>query len=166
MKEGKNYAFIDSQNLNLGIKELGWNLDFRKFRVYLIEKFGAMKTYLFIGYVPENKLIYSNLRKAGYSIIFKPIVFVGRGIKIKGNVDAELVLQAMIDYNNYDKAIIVSGDGDFGCLARYLLAQNKLQTVICPSREKSSVLIRQAAKERIIFLDNSKNKLEYKKSTA
>ena len=30
-----NYAFIDSQNLHLGIKGLGWILDFQKFRIYL-----------------------------------------------------------------------------------------------------------------------------------
>jgi len=31
MEEGKvkNYAFIDGQNLNLGIRALGWHLDFR-----------------------------------------------------------------------------------------------------------------------------------------
>ncbi len=34
-KLANNYAFIDSQNLNLGIKKLGWKLDYRKFRVYL-----------------------------------------------------------------------------------------------------------------------------------
>lgn len=37
MKTGKqkNYAFIDSQNLNLSIQRLGWKLDFHRFRVYL-----------------------------------------------------------------------------------------------------------------------------------
>jgi uncharacterized LabA/DUF88 family protein len=36
--------------------------------------------------------------------------------KIRGNDDAELVLHAMIDIQNYEKAVIVSGDGDFHCL--------------------------------------------------
>ena len=36
-----NFAFIDAQNLNLGVKSLGWNLDFNKFRVYLKEKYGV-----------------------------------------------------------------------------------------------------------------------------
>jgi len=31
----KNYAFIDSQNLNLGAQELGWKIDYKKFNVYL-----------------------------------------------------------------------------------------------------------------------------------
>ncbi|MFA5248305.1 MAG: NYN domain-containing protein [Patescibacteria group bacterium] len=161
-----NYAFLDSQNLNLGVKELGWSLDFRKFKIYLEEKFGVSTAYLFVGYMPKNKEMYLNLQKAGYVLIFKPVLISREDGKAKGNVDAELVLQAMIDYKNYNQAIIVSGDGDFGCLVRYLNKENKLKLVISPDIMKSSVLIRQAAKEKIIFLNNFRHKLEYKKSTA
>lgn len=34
-----NYAFIDAQNLYLAIKELGWKIDYKKFRIYLKEKY-------------------------------------------------------------------------------------------------------------------------------
>jgi hypothetical protein len=51
---GNNYAFIDSQNVNLSIRRLGWNLDWRRFRVYLHEKHAVTKAYLFIGYVEGN----------------------------------------------------------------------------------------------------------------
>ncbi len=37
-----NFAFIDSQNLNLSIRALGWRLDFRRFRVYLKEKYEVL----------------------------------------------------------------------------------------------------------------------------
>ena len=50
-----NYAFIDSQNLYLGIKEQSWELDFARFRVYLDDKFNVSKAFLFIGYVPGNE---------------------------------------------------------------------------------------------------------------
>lgn len=46
---GGNYAFIDSQNLNLGVQDLGWQLDFKRFRVYLKEKFHVRRAYLFLG---------------------------------------------------------------------------------------------------------------------
>lgn len=114
-----NYAFIDSQNLNLGIQELGWKLDFKRFRVYLKEKYKASKAYLALGYLPENQDLYNSLQGYGYVLIFKPVLKSEDG-DVKGNVDAELVLQAMIDYNKYDKAIIVTSDGDFYCLVRYL----------------------------------------------
>ncbi len=67
-----NYAFIDSQNLNLGVRSQGWFLDFLKFRVYLAEKYGVKVAYLFIGYIQKNQDLYSSLQKCGYVLIFKP----------------------------------------------------------------------------------------------
>jgi len=167
-KKENNYAFIDSQNLNLGVKSLGWNLDFKKFRVYLKEKYSISVAYLFIGYIPTNQDLYSSLQKDDYVLMFKPVLPNKEG-QHKGNVDANLVLQAMIDYNNnsYDKAIIVSSDGDFYCLAKYLYEQNKLEAVISPYRKTCSTLLKQSAKEKIVFMDNLRQKLEYKrKNTA
>lgn len=111
-KRSGNYAFVDSQNLNLAIRELGWRLDFYKFRTYLKEKYGVGKAYLFIGYLPQNADLYAHLQEAGFSCIFRPTLTYKDGTT-KGNCDAELVLQTMIEFNNYDKAVIVSGDGDF-----------------------------------------------------
>jgi uncharacterized LabA/DUF88 family protein len=156
-----NYAFIDSQNLNLGIKSLGWKLGSKKFRVYLREKYHVTTAYIFIGFVPTNQTLYSSLQKDGYVLIFKPTISYENG-EVKGNVDAELVLQAMIDYNNYNKAVIVSSDGDFYCLVKYLYEHNKLQVVMSPYFKTCSILLKKSAKEKIVFMDNLKKKLEYK----
>src|SRR3990167_10497613 len=111
--KSKIFAFIDSQNLNLGVRSQGWKLDFARFRVYLEEKYQVGKVFLFIGFIDGNQMLYTYLQKAGYVCIFKPTVITteNKKIKIKGNVDAELVLHSMIEYLNYDRAIIVSGDG-------------------------------------------------------
>ena len=124
-----NYAFIDGQNLNLGIKSLGWSLDSKKFRIYLKEKYSVTVAYYFIGYLPENQDLYSALQKYGYYLIFKPIIADGKN-KPKGNVDADLVLRVMLDYHKFDKAIIITSDGDFYCLVKYLYQNNKLKFVI------------------------------------
>lgn len=142
-KTANNYAFIDSQNLNLGVRSQGWKLDFGKFRQYLITKYKVKKTYLFIGYVHGNQALYTYLQNVGYICIFKPTLEIKEGknqVKVKGNVDAELVLHAMIEFNRYDKAVIVSGDGDFHCLAEYLLSKNKLLKIIAPNKRYSSLL--------------------------
>ena len=157
----KNYAFIDSQNLNLGIQSLGWTLDYRKFRVYLREKYSVAVAYIFIGYVQQNQGLYASLQKAGYILIFKPVLQDSTG-RIKGNVDADLVLQAMIDYAVYDRAVIVTSDGDFYCLAKYLYNTGKLYTVLSPSFYKCSVLLKKAAKEKIRFIENVRSKVELK----
>lgn len=136
------YAFIDSQNLNLGIKSQGWKLDFGKFRQFLVTKYNVKKTFLFIGYIEGNQNLYTYLQTVGYICIFKPTLEVkqGKSTKVKGNVDAELVLHSMIEYSNYQKAIIVSGDGDFHCLVEYLEGKNKLLKVFTPNIRYSSLL--------------------------
>ncbi len=156
----KNYAFIDGQNLNLGIQSLGWKIDYKKFRVYLREKYGVQKAYYFIGYLPENSNLYSSLQQHSYILIFKPTLRLKSG-HVKGNCDAELVLQEMIDIKKYDKAVLVSGDGDFGCLVRYLLKQGKFERVLSPNKENCSHLLIKAAKGNIAHMADLRNKLEY-----
>ena len=160
-KEENNYAFIDSQNINLGVEELGWKLDFRKLRIYLGEKYSVKRAYLFIGYLPENKNLYSSLQKYGYLLIFKPVMKDNKG-KPKGNVDADLVLQTMIDYDEYHKAVIMTSDGDFHSLIDYLYRNKKLRIVLAPNKDKCSIFLQKSAKERIVFMNNLRKKLEYK----
>ncbi|MFH0795793.1 MAG: NYN domain-containing protein [Candidatus Omnitrophota bacterium] len=79
------------------------------------------------------------------------------------NCDAELVLQAMIEYHNYHQAVIVSGDGDFACLVKYLSEKGKLRNLLVPNSLKYSALLKKPAEKRIVFLDELRQKLEYKK---
>jgi len=155
----KIYVFIDSQNINLAIKDCGWELDFGRFYVYLKDKYKATKIFLFIGYVAGNEALYTFLQKAGYIIVFKPTLeYQKEGEKYtKGNVDAELVLHAMIEYQNYDKAIIASGDGDFYCLIEYLEKQGKLSHILIPNPKKYSALLRKFRKYFVYI-----NKLDQK----
>jgi uncharacterized LabA/DUF88 family protein len=160
-KQENNFAFIDSQNLNLGIQSLGWKLDYRRFRIYLKEKYKVSTAYLFIGYIPANQDLYSSLQRDGYVLIFKPTLPDKNG-EVKGNVDADLVLQAMVDYKKYDEAVIVTSDGDFYSLVKHLYKNNKLRCVISPYIKTCSVLLKKTAKEKIFFMANLKKKLEYK----
>lgn len=160
--KSNNFAFIDAQNLYLAIKELGWKLNFKRFRVYLTEKYHVQKAYMFMGFLPENQELYSFLQTVGFILIFKPILEVKKDHqKIKGNCDAELVLQAMIDYENYDKAIIVTGDGDFYCLVKHLDANKKLDRVLAPSPKNCSSLLRKVAGNKIAFVSDLRPKVEY-----
>lgn len=172
MKKTTTYAFIDSQNLNLGTsKDLykhgkkiysGWKLDFKRFRVYLSDKFRVSKAFLFIGYLPQNQKLYKTLHSFGYELVFKQTTIDHLG-KPKSNVDAELVLHsAAIQYPNYDKAVIVSGDGDFCCLYEYLKKKEKLLRIIIPNRYSESSLLK-SFQEYKVFLYREKEELEMKK---
>jgi len=154
------YAFIDSQNLNLGVRSQGWKLDFKKFRIYLADKYKVKKAYLFIGFIPGNQNLYDYLKNCGYKLVFKQSVEIRKGgkLEVKGNVDAELVLHAMIQFKNYNKAIIVSGDGDFRCLVEYLLKKRRLGRLLIPNRKKYSRLLYEFI-DNIDFVSNLKVKL-------
>ena len=148
IKKANNYAFIDSQNLNLGIQKLGWKLDYRKFRIYLSEKYAVRKAYMFIGFVSLNQSLYDRLQEAGFILKFKPTIPDADG-KIKGNIDADLVLSAATEITEYDKAAVVSSDGDFYSLVQYLYERDKLEVVLSPDMEHCSSLLKQTAKEKI-----------------
>lgn len=164
-KQLKNYAFIDGNNLNLGVKSLGWKLDYLKFRRYLKEKYHIEVAYIFLGYIASFQPLYSSLQKYGYVLVFKPTIPDDNG-DIKGNIDANLVLQTMIDFPKYNDALIVTSDGDFYCLIDHLLENQKLEKVISPYRDKCSSLLRKSAKGKIVFMENLKQKLEYKRKSS
>lgn len=158
-----NYAFIDSQNLNLSIQGLGWKLDFARFRVYLKDKYKVKQAFIFIGYMEGNSSLYKFLQEAGFVCVFKPTLEYKDGTT-KGNVDAELVLHTMIEYPNFDKAVIVSGDGDFYCLVNYLLERGKLKNILIPNRLSFSALLKfKVFKPYLRFMNDLGKRLAYKK---
>jgi uncharacterized LabA/DUF88 family protein len=157
------YAFIDSQNLNLGIRASGWRIDHNKFRLYLKNKYNVAKAYLFIGYVEGNEDLYNNLQEAGFIVVLKQTTEyqVDGKATVKGNVDAELVLYAAAKtYNKYDQAIIVSGDGDFACLVEYLEEKGKMGKLLVPNKNYSSLL--RKYNDRIVRVDLLKRSLQLK----
>jgi uncharacterized LabA/DUF88 family protein len=156
-----NFAFIDGQNLNKSIQNQGWSLDYKEFRNYLDKEFGVKKAYMFIGMVNTNQQLYSALQDFGYHLVFKPTIANKQG-EIKGNVDAEMVLYALTQINQYDQAVIVSGDGDFYTLVQYLQSQRKLKKLLVPNEKAYSTLY-DSLDISTTFVDDLRTTLEYKK---
>ncbi len=159
----QSYAFIDSQNLNLGVRSSGWRIDYKKFRLYLKNKYGVDRAFMFIGLVSNNQKLYTELQAAGFILVFKPTVqyFENGKQTVKGNVDAELVLHAAaVEYPNYDKAIIVSGDGDFACLMAFLEEKGKLLHIFTPNHRYSKLL--KPFAKYIVHMNGLKQTVAYK----
>jgi len=157
MNAKNNYTFIDAQNLHLAIKSQNWEIDYKRFRRYLHDKYGVSKAFLFIGYMKQYDNLYKEWEEYGYHLIFKPIKKLPDG-SIIGNVDPEIVLHTVIKMPDYDKAIVVSGDGDFHCLIEYLVQVNKLQKLLIPNRYRYSYLLSKFSRF-ISFMNNLEEKI-------
>jgi len=155
ISEEKNYAYIDGANLHKGVKNTGWVLDYKKFRVWLKEKYGVVQAYLFIGFVPRNKDLYTYLQECEFILVYKDITYSGDGC-VKGNCDADLVLHITRDAyeNNFEKGVLVSSDGDYAGLVKFLQEKNKLKTILSPSLpEKCSVLLKRTSAPIAYLID-------------
>ena len=163
-KTPNNFAFIDGQNLNAGVKALGWKLDHKKFREFLRDKFDIARAYMFIGFMEEHQDLYSALQDSGFILVFKPLIRRDDS-DVKGNIDADLVLQTMIEIERYDQAVIVSGDGDFAGLIRHLAGLNKLRQVIIPNRDRYSSLFDRLEKfdsKHVTYMNDLRAELSYR----
>ncbi|MEY4602332.1 MAG: hypothetical protein RL292_273 [Candidatus Parcubacteria bacterium] len=149
--------YIDGNNLYRSAKELGFEIDYKKFRGWLRQKYNPVNVYIFIGLVPERIAFYEHLQSCGYILVFKQTVSVGE--KIKGNCDAELVLKTASDFytNSFTSCILITGDGDFGCLVEFLRDKNVIHGVLAPDEKKCSILIRNKNIE-ITFLNDHYHK--------
>ncbi len=161
MTSENNFAYIDGANLHKGVADLGWKLDYKRFRLWLNNKYQVKRAYLFLGLVPRYKDLYTYLQEVGFTLVFKETTYGGNG-EVKGNCDADLVLQVARDTyeDKFEKAVIVSSDGDYASLIKFLQEKDKLLTILSPSNHCSILLKRTNA--RITYLDRVRSKIDIK----
>ncbi|MEK7669210.1 MAG: NYN domain-containing protein [Patescibacteria group bacterium] len=170
MKEFKenNLAFIDGQNLHLGTTQNNWKIDLYKFRIYLKDKYKVKEAYYFLGYISEEQQdLYNNLQKAGFIVLFKEHSPNLKAEK-KGNVDTDIVFEIMknlIDNKDFDKVVLVSGDGDYKKVIDYLIKKDKFKKILFPNKKFASSLYKSLTVKFYDYLENIdiKSKIEYHK---
>ena len=156
-----NFAYIDGANLYKGTESLDWEFDYGRFRIWLKEKFKVEQAYLFLGLIPKHKDLYTKLQEQGYTLIFKEVIFDGNG-KAKGNCDADIVVHAMQDAyeGRFNKAILVSSDGDYTPLVKFLKEKNKIEFILSPyETERCSVLLKRTG-IKIAYISDQENILK------
>lgn len=168
--EYPNYAFIDGQNLYLGTtsSQYPWHVDLKKFRRYLQEKYKVGTAYYFLGCVTDdNQELYDSLQKSGFIVTFREHNPAALSHK-KGNVDTDIVfsiMKALCEGEDFDKVYLVSGDGDYYKIVKYLCAKNRFGKILFPSEKNASALYRKLEPKYFDYLDakNIKDKIKYTK---
>ena len=175
MPRYNNYAYIDGANLHYTYENIEWNLDYKKLLTYLQKKLGVGVAHYFIGKTPNNEDIYNKLGSHGYNIKLKEpspydtkeemCPYCNKVIKpsekrYKADVDSFITLQVMSDIRDFDKAVLITSDGDYDELVKRLMNQDKLKMVFAPCKEGCSWLLKSVTRGRIDFIDNYRSELE------
>ena len=156
-----NQAFVDGQNLYMNTRSHGWAIDLTRFRVYLREKYEVSEAYYFLGAVDDdNQQLYEAIQRAGFILVFREHNQSMIGKK-KGNVDTDIVFAVMekiAEGQITGKVILVSGDGDYIKMVKYLARKDKLTKVLAPNRKSTSSLYRQIDNSFLAVLDDPATK--------
>ncbi len=130
---GRAAVFIDGANLFFTQRHLGWQIDFSRLMAFFMSGYAPVQANY---YVPasepvseENAAFTRVLTAHGYRITSKPVKKIVNKetgvIVMKGNLDVELVVDALSGADQYDTFILFSGDSDFLPLLRALKEQGK-----------------------------------------
>ena len=166
-----NLAFIDGQNLYMGTtksSEKPWQVDLRRFRIYLRDKYKVSYACYYLGCHDDVYLdLYNSIQEAGFVLVFRQHNSNMIGEK-KGNVDTDIVFDIMkrvYKKEPFDKIVLVSGDGDYRRLVDFLIEENRFKKILFPNWKFSSSLFRVLGSEYFDCLENwyIKRKIEYKK---
>jgi len=117
--KGRVYVFIDSSNIFYSQKTLGWRISYQKLKQYLEEECDLKKLFVYTGIFPDDKSqkkFLDLLSILGYQVITKPvkkIITRSGGFEYKANFDIEIAFDMVDNIDNYDTALLFSGDSDF-----------------------------------------------------
>ena len=162
-KKLKTYAFVDASNIIYGARSEGWFIDQKKLHVYLKKKFNASKTFFYYGKDSKNtkkEKFLEKLRQFGFTLRVKEIKRYGN--RTKANCDVDLTMDMLLKIKEYDRAIMLTGDGDFAPLLSYLMTKKKKIIVISSPKRTAKEIKSIAGKEYINFA-SLRYLLEYKK---
>jgi len=163
----KNIALIDGQNLYLWTNTENWQIDFARFRIYLARKFKVEKAYYFLWFLDENEeSLYRNLQEVGFIVVFREHN-ANMKWKKKWNVDVDICFEMMKNYadnEDFDKIVLVSGDGDYIKPVKYLIEKDKFKKILFPNKHFSSLYRRLQPKYWMnLSMWDVKAKIEYTK---
>ncbi len=130
--------FIDGANLYSAARSLGFDIDYKRLLAEFGKKGYLLRAYYYTALAEDQE--FSTLRPLidwldynGYSVVTKPLKEfydqAGRR-KVKGNMDIELVIDAMELADQVDHVVLFSGDGDFRRLAEAVQRKGKKFSVV------------------------------------
>lgn len=165
--------FIDGANLFATTKTLNVELDYRRMLEYFscrnsdydyrfVEEGFLVRAYYYTAVREEEpntslKTLLDWLQYNGFIVVTKPTKEfrdqISGKLKIKGNMDIELALDAMTMAKSVDHIIIFSGDGDFRYLVQKIQDLGVKVTVVSTIMTTPSMIADELRRQADAFID-------------
>jgi uncharacterized LabA/DUF88 family protein len=109
---------------------------------------------------------YLKIEEFGYNMVLKPIktFFEGENLSTrKANCDVDMAFYMMRDHNSFDRIIVLSGDGDFLPVLKFLRNRKKKVLVLARGPRTAKEIRRFSAGEFLDF-EYLRTRLEFEKN--
>lgn len=176
----KAHIAIDASNVHYSLVNKGWTIDWEKFITFFKSRWEISLAIFYCGiesqsvfqtnhpelsvtsflYAKRRKMdFFKRLKNYGYRVKYKPVTQLydstsGKFVR-KCNFDVEITIDAIRYRDDYDNFVLISGDGDFIPLVKYLKGYHKKTVVISDSSHLNNNLIKTA--NQTIYLKDIKD---------
>lgn len=137
---GRAAVFIDAANILYSQQTLGWRVDYAKLKSYFERECDLRGIFFYTGLVGDNakqQSFLGKLRSLGYHVHSKEVKRIRTGHEsflMKGNLDVELAIDAVLKMHTYDTLVLMSGDSDFAYLLD-ILKKNGKRVIVLSARD-------------------------------
>jgi len=153
--------FIDGSNLYSAARALKFDIDYKRLLELFTAKSRLIRAYYYTALIEDQdhspiRPLADWLAYNGYALVSKLAKEftdqTGR-VKIKGNMDVELAVDAMEMRDNIDHAIIFSGDGDFQSLVAAVQRKGVRVTIVSTLRSQPPMVADELRRQADNFID-------------
>jgi uncharacterized LabA/DUF88 family protein len=165
--------FVDGSNMFYAQRDNGWHIDFRLTHQYFMDNREKAGAYYFTASpsagdsqkIDKYRRFRTALISMGFSVIDKEVKVLtdpnSGTVRIKGNLDIELVFRMLTSINSYDEVVLMGGDADYIPIVNHLRNSGKAVVIVGRKESVSMDLINAATK--FTDLNQIRSRIEKKK---
>ncbi len=152
--------FVDHANIFFNLQKRDIRIDYKKLKEILSKDLHLVGAFVYLGVPdkipPEKESFMKYIKKAGYTIQTRPLRVLSAGTTKQKGIDIFIYkdMVELAEEDAYDKAVLVSGDGDFVDAVKRLKILKKRFEVWSFRKSLSKLLRKEAGKENIRYIDD------------
>ena len=163
--------FLDHENIYKHIQKKkefrGYVIDYRKLRRILLKDYTSAGAFAFLGVTDpmpiEKESFMKYLKASEFTLLSRKLVKKPDGTLAQKGVDVLMSLQIVNLINNFDVAIIITGDSDFTVIVELLKNSNKFVQIWSWKESLSKNLLTEAGEDNVCYINSIWDRIKRKR---